>query len=169
MERGRNAAQNILDLFSVKGNKTKQKSGNIQIFSIAEGEFRGAAAQNLWGMIKPDWHAKPLSSEEEVEQVQGVFHITCRPNIKGDNIPSCVAVAAAHQLIWRTHPENWAADGRPPPGRMQHNDRVLRAHSTLGLKLGLYARSQALAFQARLQQRSPRGFHSRPFPRRQTN
>lgn len=107
-------------------------------------------------MIKPDWHAKPLSSEEEVEQVQGVFHITCRPNIKGDNIPSCVAVAAAHQLIWRIHPENWAADGRPPPGRMQHNDRVLRAHSTLGLKL---ARSQTLAFQARLQQRSPRGFH----------
>lgn len=88
-------------------------------------------------MIKSDWHAKPLSSEEEVEQVRGVFHITCRPNIKGDNIPSCVAVAAAHQLIWRTHPENWAADGRPPPGRMQHNDRVPRAHWTLGLKLVL--------------------------------
>lgn len=152
-----------------KQNKTKQKSGNIQMFSIAEGEFRTAAAQNFLGMIKPDWHAKPLSSEEEVEQVQGVFHITCRPNIKGDNIPSCVAVAAAHQLIWRTHPENWAADSRPPPGRRQPNDRVSRAHSTLGLKLALYARSQMLAFQTRLQQRSPRRFHSHPFKRGQTN
>lgn len=102
-----------------------------------EGELRGAAAQKFWGMIKSDWHVRPLSSEEEVEQVQGVFHITCRPNIKGDNIPSCVAVAAAHQLIWRTHPENWAADDCPLARRMQHDDRALCTHLKLGLKLTL--------------------------------
>lgn len=115
---------------------TKQKGGNIEIFSIAECEFREAAAAQIpCGMIKTDWHAKPLSSEEEVEQVQGVFHITCRPNIKRDNIPSCVAVVAAHQLIWRTHPENWAADSRSSTGQMQHNNHILHVHWTLGLKL----------------------------------
>lgn len=47
---------------------------------------------------------KPLSSEEEVETAEGVFHITCSPNIKADNNSSCVAVAAAHRIIWRSHP-----------------------------------------------------------------
>lgn len=102
----------ILDLFSVNGKQNK-KGGNIEIFGIAEGEFRGAAAQNLWGMIKSDWHAKPLSSEEEVEQVQGVFHITCRPNIKGDNIPSCVTPAHledSSRKLGRRRPSTTGAD-----------------------------------------------------------
>lgn len=65
------------------------------------------------GIIKTNWHAKPLSSEEEVEPAQGVFHITCSPNIKGDNNSSCVAAAATHRIIWRSHPPPAAATPHP--------------------------------------------------------
>ncbi len=69
---------------------------------------------------------KPLSSEEEVEPAQGVFHITCSPNIKGDNNSSCGVVAATHWIIWRSHPPTVAAalHPPPPPNTMQKHNQI---------------------------------------------
>lgn len=78
----------------------------------------------------------PYRLEEEVEPAQGVFHITCSPNIKGDNNSSCVAVAATHWIIWRSHPPAVAAAPHPPPA-----PNMMQKHGHIHTLTFLYAQT----------------------------
>lgn len=67
---------------------------------------------------------KPPSSEEEGERTQSAFHIKSL-NIKGDNISSCVTVAATHRIIWRSCPPTTS---HLQPGTTQkHNHTLIHA------------------------------------------
>ena len=114
------AEQNVIHIFFLE----KKRSNDGEIFNIAKVGFSGINDKSREDYKNQTGMWNPYRLRRKWSRPRVFFHITCSPNIKGDNNSSCIAVAAIHRLIWRSHPLPVATVHHPALNTIQKHNPI---------------------------------------------